>query len=105
MITGNKTIFKSMWRFWAPVLLLALLQVSCKKDWLSTKSDNTLVVPTTLNDFQGLLDNSFGVFNIHQSTVPEIGAGDVFIADGSWPKIQTNTEKNAYRWLPDVYAG
>jgi starch-binding outer membrane protein, SusD/RagB family len=39
------------------LLFITLLLTSCKKDWLNIKPDKALVVPTSLSDLQGLLDN------------------------------------------------
>ena len=51
---------KLKYYFLLPVLAV---QVSCKKDFLEAKPDKTLVVPTTLNDFQALLDSGVAVGN------------------------------------------
>ena len=49
-----KNIFK---RFTEIVLItITLADLSCKK-YLDEKSDKSLVIPQTINDFQGLLDD------------------------------------------------
>ena len=52
------------------ILLLALpvLLYSCKKDFLDTRPDKAVLVPTTPGDFQAVLDNT-SIMNL----VPEIG--------------------------------
>lgn len=83
---------------------MALIWTSCQKDWLGAKPNISLVVPSTINDFQQLLDNT-NVFNINQPALGEIGSADFTLTTASWQSLTTNREKNAFLWLPDIYGG
>lgn len=79
-------------------LLLLLLLQSCGKEWLEAKPDKSLVVPKNIKDYQSLLDNS-SLFNTNQACgLGEIGAGDFYIADVSWPLVTASQERSAYIW-------
>ena len=85
-------------------LLLLPLFVSCKKDFLEAKPDKTLVVPSTLKDFQALLDNT----NIMNSWMPylgEIGSDDYYLQDATWNAFSYAPEKNGYIWAKDIFEG
>jgi hypothetical protein len=76
--------------------------VSCKKDFLNKKPSTDLVVPSTLADFQSLLDND----NIMRET-PELGelsTDDYYLTYSYWPKLNAK-EHNAYIWVKDIYGG
>ena len=48
-----------------PVIILLLMLfslISCKKDWLDAKTNKSQDIPTTVEDFQAILDNT-GVMN------------------------------------------
>ncbi len=83
------------------IILLSLTistLISCRKDWLDAKPDKALVVPSTLQDYQALLDNSSNTFNIDQPALGEISAGDFYVLYPRWQTLNTNQEKNAYIW-------
>ena len=89
--------------------LLTVGGTGCKKDWLDAKPQKSLVVPTTIADFQALLDNSSGStdigFNMDQPALDEIGAGDFYMTDANYNSREP-IERNAYIWATgDVYAG
>ena len=85
------------------MLIFLLSTTSCQKEFLDKKPDKSLLVPTTLSDFQALLDNS----NTMNST-PGMGiiASDDFnnTADGL-DQVEIPLEKNAYLWATDIYEG
>jgi hypothetical protein len=86
------------------VLLVLALQVSCKKDFLEAKPDKTLVVPTTLKDFQALLDNT-DVMNSWMPYLGEIGSDDYYLQDDTWNAFTYPPEKNGYIWAKEIYEG
>jgi len=97
---------KSNWSFFAGWLLLALtggFVESCHKtDFLGKNPNSTLVVPSTLSDFQSLLDND-QVMNF----VPALGdlsADNYFMADDLWQTAGTRVQ-NAYLWKQDIFGG
>jgi len=73
-----------------------------KSSFLDKKPDTRLVVPTTLNDFQTLLDNQY----IMQET-PELGelsADNFYTTYGVWQGLVVK-EQNAYLWAQNIYDG
>lgn len=93
------------------LLLIISLNYSCKKDWLEKKPQLSLIVPTTISDYQSILDNSSGrtggavPFNAGQPSLGEIAAGDFYVLDASYNSAQTELERKAYLWNQDLYAG
>lgn len=88
------------------IFSICFLFISCKKDWLDAKPEKALIVPSTIRDYQALLDNTISepAFNGRQNSLGEIGAGDFYVTDPSW-NIVTPLEKNTYIWKPDIYEG
>ena len=84
-------------------ILLALL-ISCEKDFLSIKSDKSLVVPATLQDFQALLNNA-DVMNVGMPNLGEISADDYYLKYDTWNMLSQPKEKNGYIWAKDIYEG
>lgn len=87
------------------LIILLVLFASCKKDWLDAKSDKALVVPSTLTDYQALLDNTSDIFNQWYPDLGEIGADDYYVSYEDWLNLYTLKEVNAYVWAKDVYEG
>lgn len=86
------------------LILSCLIVVGCSEDFLEKKPDKSLVVPTTLEDLQALLDNADRVMNI----VPAIGmvaSDDAFTTDNAWQGLFTATERNSYIWKDNIYEG
>ncbi|NHA03280.1 RagB/SusD family nutrient uptake outer membrane protein [Mucilaginibacter sp. HC2] len=88
-------------------LAIILIQFSCKKDFLDAKPNLALVVPSTITDYQALLDNNTAstLFNFNQPSLNEVGAGDFYLSYTSWQGLSTPQERNAYIWSPDLFAG
>lgn len=78
-------------------LILVIFVCSCSKDWLEEKADKTLVVPQTLDDLQGLLDN---VSQMSQQfpTSGEIASDLHYIADASFEFLPKDFVSDAYIW-------
>ncbi len=70
-----KRIFAVMW-------LLLLVNAGCKK-YLDIKSDSSLIVPSTLDDLQGLLDDA-GIMNYNTAAFGAASADDYFLEDNSF---------------------
>lgn len=76
---------------------------SCE-DFLDAKPEKSLVVPTTLNDLQALLDNGnrMNVF----SGISDIGTDDVLLENGSIEGFSNPVvEGNSYLWKEDILEG
>jgi hypothetical protein len=85
-------------------LLLGLLGAlqACHKGFLDAKPRTDLEVPTTLSDFQALLDNTevFGLV----PTLGEASADNYFFTYSYWQTLDTR-QKNAYIWAADIFEG
>jgi hypothetical protein len=84
--------------------IVCLSLASCQKDFLDKKPDKSLLVPTTLADFQALLDNT-AIMNASPSL--NLIAGDEFYTTGdALDALGTPYEENTYLWVKDnPYAG
>jgi starch-binding outer membrane protein, SusD/RagB family len=85
------------------MFILCLGFISCnKKEFLNERPKSDLFVPTTLEDFQALLDNDF-VMGL-TPVLGELSADNYYILQSSWQSLTTK-EKNAYTWEKDTYDG
>lgn len=77
--------------------------LSCnKKEFLEEKPQSDVFVPTTLDDFQALLDNE-----VILSVTPilgELSADNYNLTPSFWQSLNTK-EHNAYIWEKDIYNG
>ncbi len=73
--------------------------LSCNKaSWLDKKPNRSLVIPTTLADFQALMDNESAFRDI---MVGEIGTDDFFVEDAIF-NSGTDYNRSAYTWSDDL---
>lgn len=97
-------------RIGGEAFLLLSVFLSCNKsNFLSQKPDQSLVVPTTFQDFQSLLDND-DVMNgeLNVGVVPslgEIGATDYYISDSNYQRLFDAQEQQEYIWNDTPYRG
>jgi tetratricopeptide (TPR) repeat protein len=78
------------------LLLLPMLLASCKKaSWYDIKSQKSLVIPSTLADYQALLDNNLMVWNY-----PSLGedASDLNVVGTANIVNLSAKDYNAYTW-------
>jgi tetratricopeptide (TPR) repeat protein len=83
-----------------PALLFAILFLSCKK-YLDKKSDDTLVIPQSLNDLQGLLDD-IDIMNINTPSIGESSSDDYFITKSTFD-TRPSFYQDVYTWTPADY--
>ncbi|HYE54376.1 MAG TPA: RagB/SusD family nutrient uptake outer membrane protein, partial [Chitinophagaceae bacterium] len=87
-------------------ILFFVLASSCKKNWLDAKPDKSLVVPSSIRDYQALLDaNTSGIaFNANQNLLTEVATGEFYV---DYPIFNspssTEIQQNTYRWATDIY--
>ena len=96
---------RSYSRFCTIILLWMIgeLVTSChKSDFLDKNPNTTLVVPTSLADFQALLDNTtvIGITPL----LGEMSADNFYLTYSYWTSVDVK-EQNAYTWAPDIYGG
>lgn len=83
-------------------LFFLFFAVSCSDEFLEKKSDKSLAIPETLDDFQSLLDNSATIFN-RDPMLGLIGCDDYYLTYNQWLAVLTSTERNGYTWAQEVY--
>lgn len=78
------------------ILIGLSLFFACNK--LDVKPDLSRIVPSTLEDFQGMLDNSAELFNIAFSGYGEIAANDFYVTDNDFQANFTPLTSSVYKW-------
>ena len=87
------------------LLLLLLINYSCKKDFLEAKPSTSLVTPKTLSDYQAMLEN-VDVLNRATPGLLQLASDDyVFIDSQAWMNTIHNAERTSYIWAKDLYEG
>ncbi|HVW96700.1 MAG TPA: RagB/SusD family nutrient uptake outer membrane protein [Mucilaginibacter sp.] len=86
------------------LFLLLLTALSCKKNALDIKSDDALVVPSTLQDFQGMLDNEVTI-NTSAPALDEMSTDNLYLPYTTWQALSNAFERNSYIWAKDIFQG
>lgn len=88
------------------MILIAITAIACKKNWLDGKPNKSLVVPSTVSDYQALLDNT-STMNTQLPTLSMVGDGDYYISDTKFNALSSPQETGAYLWAntPDFFGG
>lgn len=81
-----------------PLFLCSFL-ISCDKDYLEKINDKSLLVPSTIADFQALLDDN----NVMNQTpwIGEISSDNFYATDAGYLAWNTELERAAYTWSTD----
>lgn len=93
-----------MKRFQPLIMLLIPFMVACSESFLEIKPDKKLVVPSTLNDLQGLLD----FFDVHNANMPgmgELSSDDYYLLYDRWNTMSSPYMKNGYIWAKEIWEG
>lgn len=86
------------------MLLLCLTSCTKQEEWLDAKSNRSDVTPTTLKDFQALLDNASTINDSHPG-LPLVSCDNYYITTATW-LAETDYSRNFYYWKQeDPYAG
>ena len=90
-------------KHYTSILLVCLLVLAaCNEDFLETKPDKKLVVPSTLEDLQALID----YYNVHNANLPgmgELSSDDYYILYDRWNALSAAYQKNAYIWAKEIW--
>lgn len=84
------------------ILLIINSVTSCKKEFLEIKPDKKLVVPSTLDDFEALLDYSDRM-NRFLPEMGEIQADNYYWDHQGWLNSSNQSYKNGYIWNKNIY--
>jgi hypothetical protein len=82
------------------VIASLLSLISCKEDFLDAKYDKRKNVPSTVKDYQALLDNA-SVLNAGQPIMGEYAGDDYEILFPRWQNL-TNLYKYTYIWSDEL---
>jgi tetratricopeptide (TPR) repeat protein len=92
-------------RRFTPFLIIFLLgMVACNESFLDIKPDKKLVVPSTLDDMQALLD----YFDVHNANMPgmgELSSDDYYLLYDRWNTMSSPYMKNGYIWVKEIWEG
>lgn len=83
--------------------MVFLSATGCKKEWLDAKPSLSLVVPTSANDYQALLDNTN--MNIQDPQIGAVSADEFEVTYAEWRSVYNPQEKNAYIWAKEMWEG
>ena len=84
------------------VLLTGTGLGGCKKAFLDQLPSTALVVPSSLSDYQQLLDNTV-VMGL-TPVLGDVSADNYYLPYTSWQSIDSR-ERNAYMWASDIFTG
>lgn len=82
--------------------LFSVLSACRKSDFLNVKPATNILKPTTLTDFQNLLDNT--TFLNQTGGLAQLSADEYEVSYANW-QTGSATERNAYIWAKDIYGG
>ncbi len=85
------------------ITLLIILQFSCNKNWLDVKPNKSLVVPSTIQDYQAILDNT-DAFNLYAPALGELASDDYYLLYDDW-QSSTPIEQQTYIWSNNPFQG
>ncbi len=80
-------------------VILCITCMGCKK-FLDKKPNEKLVIPTTIQDLQALLDQ-YARVNQFNPGAAEKSADDYYLTTADWEGLTVNTDKRMYVWEPD----
>lgn len=102
MLNKNRLRFKLV-LYKLCILLIPMFINSCNKGFLEELPNKSLLIPTKLEDFQAILDNS-SVMNISPG-FGIISADNFFVPSNSLGSLSRPAERNLYQWLDYPYEG
>jgi len=88
---------------WIALITGFVIAAGCgKKDFLDAPPASDLFIPTTLDDFQAILDKEI-VIN-ETLALGELASDNYYLPYTFWQGLNIK-ERNAYMWAPDTYQG
>ncbi len=87
------------------MFITSILTLSCSQGFLDIKPAKNLVVLSTIEDFEALLDR-VAIFNEKGSqSLSLISSDDYFLTKSSWETIVTPFQRNVYIWDKEIFEG
>lgn len=84
---------------WIMPLLGLFMFSSCSK-FLEEKSDKSLGIPTTIDDFKAIMNDDYFLNNGY-SSMGEASADDLYLTDADFNGLYYESDKRLYSWMPD----
>jgi tetratricopeptide (TPR) repeat protein len=85
--------------YWILLCVFSAGILGCQQ-LLDEKPDQRLVIPSTLGDFQALMDN-FGVLTANDLISAEISADDYYLTEADLAALPSEYERRMYSWQKD----
>lgn len=85
------------------LLLVVWLLTSCGKNFLEKKSNDSLVILSSLEDCESLLNDTHRLNLFSSYLLAFVGADEYYLTDQVYNAMPTEYEKRAYNWMDDVY--
>lgn len=79
----------------------SMVLFACKKTWMEEKSNKSLDVPTTVKEFQALLDYT-NVMNDSRPVKGEESADNYYVSDAMWASYSPY-DRSTYTWGKEIY--
>src|SRR5689334_15506752 len=79
----------------------SIILVSCKKTWMEKKPNKSVDVPTSVKDFQALLDMS-SYMNDYHPVLGETSADNYYVSKTMWDALLP-FDQSVYVWDNDIY--
>ncbi|MBL1411480.1 RagB/SusD family nutrient uptake outer membrane protein [Sphingobacterium faecale] len=84
---------------WIMPFLGLFIFSGCSK-FLEEKSDKSLGVPATIDEFKAVI-NDWGYLNSDYSSMGEASADDLYLSDADFNGLYYESDKRLYSWMPD----
>lgn len=80
--------------------------IACSKQdrFLDIKSNKADVIPSSLKDYQAMLDND-NVMNSNYPSLGDLASDNYYVINTTWEAARTAQERNAYLWATEIYNG
>jgi len=85
------------------IIVICFVFNSCKKQWLDEKANLSDVRPSTLKDFQAILDDNSVMNNVYAG-IGLSGADNYYLTDQNYNNASQYL-RNSYTWEKDIFAG
>jgi hypothetical protein len=82
------------------MIAVSIFLFSCKKDFLDAKPTSGLIVPSSISDFQAILDNP-NTFNLNQTILGEASTDDYFIPNANYQSVAV-IEQGIYTYAQNL---
>lgn len=95
---------KSIYIALLPAILISQAGCDKQEEWLDEKPKKSDVVPSTLENFKALLENT----SLMNKNYPNIGitsADNFYLTYTYWQTISNAEDRNAYIWAVDIFEG